>query len=50
MFDYELLRQATNFGMKHYKDSVYRGELENGKRNGLGVMQYHKSRVYEGQW
>lgn len=48
IFDYEILRQAPEFGMKHYKDSVYRGELVNGKRQGLGVMQYRKARVYEG--
>ena len=48
VFDYEILRQAPEFGMKQYKDSVYRGELANGKRHGLGVMQYRKARVYEG--
>ena len=50
VFDYEILRQSPEFGMKQYKDSVYRGELFNGKRHGLGVMQYRKARVYEGQW
>ena len=34
--------------MKHYSEAVYRGELSNGKRHGLGVMQYRKARVYEG--
>ncbi len=48
VFDYELLRQAPEFGMKQYNEAVYRGELINGKRNGLGVMQYRKARVYEG--
>ena len=48
MFDYEILRQAPEFGMKHYNEAVYRGELINGKRQGLGVMQYRKARVYEG--
>ena len=50
VFDYEILKQAATFGVKHYKDSVYRGELLEGKRHGLGVMQYRKARVYEGQW
>ena len=50
VFDYEMLKQAPEFGMKQYKDSVYRGELANGKRQGLGVMQYRKARIYEGQW
>jgi hypothetical protein len=48
VFDYELLRQANEFGMKQYNEAIYRGELVNGKRNGLGVMQYRKARVYEG--
>ena len=50
VFDYELLKQAPDFGMKQYNDAVYRGELVNGKRHGIGVMQYRKARVYEGQW
>ena len=28
-FDYELIRKSERFGVKHYKDSVYKGELEN---------------------
>ena len=32
VFDYELLRQAPEFGMKQYNEAVYRGELANGKR------------------
>lgn len=50
VFDYEILRQSSEFGMKQYNEAVYRGELFNGKRHGLGVMQYRKARVYEGQW
>jgi len=38
VFDYEILRQSPDYGMKHYSEAVYRGELENGKRKGLGVM------------
>lgn len=38
VFDYDLLRQSAEFGMKHYNDAVYRGELVSGKRHGLGVM------------
>ncbi len=36
------------FGMKKYQDAVYRGQLQNGKRDGFGVMVYRKNRVYEG--
>jgi len=32
VFDYEILRQAPEFGMKQYNEAVYRGELANGKR------------------
>ncbi len=33
-----------------FKDAVYRGELVNGKRTGMGVMLYKKARLYEGFW
>ena len=36
-FDYEELRLSENFAIKHYRDSVYRGEIINRKRNGRGV-------------
>lgn len=32
VFDYEILKQAPDFGMKHYNEAVFRGELINGKR------------------
>lgn len=48
VFDFELLKQSVSFGIKNYSEAVYRGELQNGKRFGLGVMQYRKARVYEG--
>ena len=38
VFDFELLKQSVNFGIKNYSEAVYRGELQNGKRFGLGVM------------
>ena len=50
VFDFEILKQSPEFGMKNYNEAVYRGELTNGKREGLGVMQYRKARVYEGEW
>ena len=50
VFDYAMLQQAAEFGMKQYNEAIYRGELANGKRSGLGIMQYRKARVYEGQW
>ena len=50
MFDYETIRAGESFGLKKYQDAVFRGELREGKRHGLGVMVYRKNRVYEGQW
>ena len=38
VFDFELLKQSVDFGMKNYSEAIYRGELQNGKRFGLGVM------------
>ena len=50
LFDYAMLQQSPKFGLKNYSEAVYRGELLEGKRQGLGVMQYRKARVYEGEW
>ncbi len=49
-FDYEELKLGERFGVKQYKDSIYRGELENRKRNGKGIIVYMTGRVYEGDW
>ena len=50
IFDFEEVRKSDRFGQKFFNDAVYRGELLNGKRQGLGVMQYRKARLYEGMW
>ena len=50
-FDYEAVRKGENFGIKQYKDCIYRGELnEKRQREGLGVLVYHNGRAYEGEW
>jgi len=49
-FDYEELKSSANFGIKQYKDSVYRGELDKRKRDGKGVIVYMTGRIYEGEW
>jgi hypothetical protein len=36
--------------VKRYADAIYQGEVREKKRNGLGVMRYKTSRVYEGYW
>jgi hypothetical protein len=48
VFDYDSMRKSENFGIKKYADAIYKGEIQNGKRNGNGIMQYKKNRVYEG--
>ena len=49
-FDYEELRQHPAFGIKYYKDAVYRGEIQERKRQGKGIIVYKAGRVYEGEW
>jgi hypothetical protein len=48
VFDFESIRKSEFFGIKKYSDAIYKGEIQNGKRNGYGIMQYKKHRVYEG--
>jgi hypothetical protein len=51
-FDYDKdLLSSEYFGFKRYQRALYRGEIHEGKRLGLGVIVYDgKERVYEGQW
>ena len=52
-FDYEKVVLSDLFGIKQYKDSLYRGELDANtkKRQGYGVLVYKENgRVYEGEW
>ena len=50
VFDFEEIRKSTDFGIKKYSDAIYRGLIQAGKKNGLGVMLYRKDRVCEGYW
>ncbi len=52
VFDYERqCRYSENFGFKRYLKALYKGEIVEAKRNGLGVMIYEQgTRLYEGQW
>jgi hypothetical protein len=41
VFDYnKKCRFSDNFGFKRYLKALYKGEILEGKRNGLGVMIY----------
>ena len=50
LFDFEELKKSENFAIKRYKESLYRGELINGLRQGSGICVYNIGRVYEGEW
>ena len=50
LFDYDALREAPAYGVKRYKNSLYKGTLVDRKRQGLGVLIYASGRVYEGEW
>ena len=50
LFDYEELKKEENFGIKRYKDSLYKGLLRERNRQGLGVLIYQSGRVFEGEW
>ena len=40
-FDYEFdVRRSDNFGFKRYLKALYKGELNDNKRQGYGVMIY----------
>ena len=50
LFDFESLKLSELFAIKRYKDSHYKGEIVERKREGLGIMVYKNGRLYEGEW
>ena len=50
LFDFEELKTRKNFCIKRYKESLYRGEIEEGLRSGQGICTYGIGRLYEGAW
>ena len=50
LFDFESLKLSSDFCIKHYKDSNYRGEIVDRMRHGLGICVYTTGRLYEGGW
>ena len=50
LLDWDELKLSPTFAVKSYKDSVYRGEIVDSKRNGKGIITYASQRVYEGEW
>lgn len=49
-FIYEEVKESELFAVKHYKDSIFKGEIVERKRHGRGVIIYHNGRLYEGEW
>lgn len=51
-FDYETIRLSDTFGIKQYRDCLYRGQLDEvtRQREGCGVLVYKNGRIYEGLW
>ena len=50
LFDFEELKKCEHFAIKRYKESLYRGEVVDGLRQGQGICIYEIGRVYEGEW
>ena len=38
IFDFEAIKKSKYFGIKKYSDAIYKGEIQNGRRNGYGIM------------
>ena len=50
LFDYQQLSETEEFGLKRWRNTLYKGTLIDRKRHGLGVLIYDNGRVYEGEW
>ena len=48
LFDLETLKEAEDFVLWKFKEAVFIGQMQKGKRHGWGVMKYEGKRVYEG--
>ena len=44
--------KSPRFGIKKYKDSIFKGEIDDSSNNrhGRGAIIYNSNRIYEGQW
>ena len=51
LFQFNVTRDTDpNYGIKRYRNSLYKGALAKKKRHGLGVLMYANGRTYEGEW
>lgn len=46
----ETIKNNPCLQLKKFRESVFLGEIQEGKRNGLGLMLYANGRLYEGSW
>ena len=49
---WEKTKKSKRFGIKRYKDSLFKGEIddETNNRHGRGAIIYNSNRIYEGEW
>ena len=51
LFDFKELSGQDNFGIKRYKNGVYKGQINtDNNRHGFGVMVHSSGRTFEGNW
>jgi hypothetical protein len=52
LFDFKELMEKSNFGIKRYKNAVYKGQISEAAqvREGYGVQINDSGRIYEGEW
>jgi hypothetical protein len=48
--DMTVLKGSPAAEIKRYRESIYWGEITEGKRHGQGIMLYPNGRFYEGFW
>ncbi len=48
--DIKALQESPNLKLKKYKNCVFYGIIQNGLKNGKGIMIYFNTRLYEGDW
>ena len=49
-FDPNFLKDCENIQKSTYKDSEYKGQIKNGKRNGKGIMRWKSGIEYQGEF
>ena len=50
LVDMSALLTSPRHTLKKFRESVFLGEIFEGRRSGIGIMVYVNGRVYEGEW